>query len=109
MTPRQRKRLGPLLVICVGAAMLSWAWDYSPDPVIDFGREVYVPWRIASAHEVLYRDIQYFNGPFSPYFNAGMLNLFGASLRTLKCVNALFIALLATAIYRLALTISDEF
>ena len=36
--------------------------------MIDFGRELYVPWQLNEG-KALYRDIAYFHGPFSPYLN----------------------------------------
>src|SRR5438067_13798814 len=94
----KRNQLGAVLIALVGATMCVWTWDKSPDPVIDFGRECYVPWRI-TAGEVLYRDINYFNGPLSPYFNAGLFKLFGTSLRTLKAANVLIVAIATMLIY----------
>ena len=74
--------LGPLLVAAAGAACLYWSWDYGPDSLIDFGRELYIPWRLASG-DTLYRDLVYLNGPLSPYWNALLFQLFGVGLRTL--------------------------
>jgi hypothetical protein len=108
MTPRLRRKIGPLIVICIGSVMLSWAWDHSPQPFSGVGREIYVAWRLslpdAAHHEDLGR-----HGLFSPYFNAGIFATFSASLRTLKATNALIIALIAASIYRLATTMVDEF
>src|SRR5580765_6690871 len=105
--PFIRRFIGPLLIALAGAAMAVWTWDSCPDAIVDFGREVYVPWRLSEG-EVLYRDINYFNGPFSPYFNAAMFKLFGASLRTLKLTNLLIIALAASLLYHLIGQVSDR-
>src|SRR5262245_37697668 len=102
-----RRLVGPLLIALTGAAMALWTWDSCPDAIVDFGREVYVPWRLSEG-EVLYRDINYFNGPFSPYFNAGVFKLFGASLRTLKLTNLLIIALAAALLYHVIAQVSDR-
>jgi hypothetical protein len=47
----------------VGMAWLSWLkWC---DPIIDFGRELYIPWALCQG-KVLYKDINmFFYGPFS--------------------------------------------
>jgi hypothetical protein len=73
-----------LLDGCIWAALLglAWSWGTWPDLLVDFGRELYVPWRI-TAGEVLYRELAYFHGPLSPYFNALLFTVFGVSLRTL--------------------------
>src|SRR5437868_11709522 len=65
------------LVIGVFVFMTAWTWFGWNDPVIDFGRELYVPLKITQG-KVLYRDIAYFNGPLSPYFNALVFKVLGA-------------------------------
>jgi hypothetical protein len=95
------------LLIVAFAAMLWWTWLGWPDPVVDFGRELYVPWRL-SAGEALYRDIAYFNGPFSPYFNALMMKLFGVSLATIVTANLVILALLVAMVYRIVLLVGDR-
>lgn len=91
---------GPAIVAVVGVAAVAWGWGRRPDVLVDFGRELYVPWRLA-AGEVLYSDIAYFNGPLSPYWNAIWFRAFGASLQTLSVVNAVLLALLVALLYRL--------
>src|SRR4051794_17214899 len=76
---------GPVIVAVVFLVMIFLIWNRGPDPVLDFGREVYIPWRI-NAGQVLYRDIEYFNGPFSPYFNALVFRIFGTSLQAITTV-----------------------
>lgn len=76
------------------AALMARTWGKWPDSVVDFGRELYTPWRLSEG-DVLYRDQAWFNGPLSPYWNALMFELFGVGLRTLVWVNAaLFAAIL---------------
>ena len=50
------------------AAALSWRrWA---DVLVDFGLQLYLPWRISEG-DVLYRDVLYLaGGPLSQYFNA---------------------------------------
>ena len=59
--------------------LLAFTWRRWPDVLVDFGRELYVPWRLAEG-AILYRDVAYFNGPFSPYFNAVLFRVFGTSM-----------------------------
>src|SRR5207249_8319465 len=91
---------GPALITIAAAGMLAWSWGRWPDPVLDFGRELYVPWQLADG-KVLYEDIAYFNGPLSPYFNALWFRIFGASLRTLVYVNLAIVAWLLVVLYDL--------
>ena len=91
---------GQLLIAAVGAALLIWTWRAWPDPVVDFGRELYVPWRLAEG-ELLFRDIAWFNGPLSPYLNSLWFRLFGTGLMTLAWANlGVLIAALALS-YRI--------
>lgn len=100
--------LGPLLVAAAGIACLRWSWDYGPDSLIDFGRELYIPWRLASG-DVLYRDLVYLNGPLSPYWNALLFHLFGVGLRTLMVGNVVVSAAIGFLLYRLVTKIANRF
>src|SRR4051812_2936256 len=99
--------IGPILAAISLLAMLAWTWNVCPDPAIDYGREVYVPWRITQG-QVLYRDINYFNGPLVPYFDALLFKLFGPSIRTLKIFNAIVTMLLAAMLYCMVRAMSDD-
>jgi hypothetical protein len=81
-----------------GLAMLTWTWRASPDPLIDFGRELYVPWRLA-AGDVLYRDVAYLNGPLAPYWNSLWFRLLGPSLMALVTSNLLVLSALTSLLY----------
>ncbi len=94
-----RRPIGPTIVCVAFVALLIWTWRKLPDPLIDFGRELYVPWQLAEG-ESLYRDIAYFNGPLSPTFNAAVVRLFGVSFSTLLWTNVVLAALLTVMLYR---------
>src|SRR5262245_29784993 len=72
--------------------MADWSWGTWTDVLVDFGRELYVPWQLAQG-KVLYRDIAHFNGPLSSYVNALWFRLFGVSLRTIVLCNIAIIGL----------------
>jgi hypothetical protein len=97
---RPRRKLAaawPACVLLPLFMLLTWrSWGTWPDPLIDFGRELYVPWRMSEG-DVLYRDLAYFNGPVSPAINALWFWLFGASLHTLVVAN-LVIAVATTGV-----------
>lgn len=87
----------------LGAAFLSllaWTWGTWPDVLVDFGRELYVPWQIAQGKR-LYLDLAWFNGPLSPHWNALMFRLFGVGLHTLVWVNAVLFALILVLLHSL--------
>lgn len=78
--------------------LAAGTWGAWPDVLVDFGRELYVAWRI-SLGDVLYRDVASFYGPLSPYVNGALFRLLGASLRTLALANLVLLAA-ATALLR---------
>lgn len=99
----------PLLVIAVAAtAMLRWTWLKWTDPIIDFGREAYVPWQLLGGR-VLYRDIAYHNGPFSPYLNLVWFKLFGVSLHTLFFCNLAIAGATAGLLFVMVRRMADAF
>jgi 4-amino-4-deoxy-L-arabinose transferase-like glycosyltransferase len=83
--------LPPALLLVAAGVMLAWTWNPWADPLVDTGRELYVPWRLTEG-EVLYRDLAWFNGPLSPYCNALLFRLFGVGLDTLVRANLLLLA-----------------
>ena len=91
----------------VFAALVWWSWRKWPDPLIDFGRELYVPWQITRG-QVLYRDLASLFGPLSPYVNALWFRLFGASLLTLAICNMVIFALTIAGIHRLLRQSTDR-
>ena len=90
--------LGVVALAFVFAAAISWRrW---PDLIVDFGGQLYIPWRISNG-AVLYRDLYYFaGGPLSQYFNALLFKIFDASFLTLIVANLTFVAGTLLLIYR---------
>lgn len=89
------------------AVLVWWSWGKWLDPLIDFGRELYVPWQITRGR-VLYRDIASLFGPLSPYVNALWFQLFGVSLATLVFCNLVIFAAMVAGIYRLVRRSTDR-
>jgi hypothetical protein len=100
--------VGPLAIAGAGAAMIGWTWGTWPDPLVDFGRELYIPWQIAQG-KVLYRDIAHLNGPFSAYLNMLWFKLLGVSLRSLMMANIAIWMLLAWMLQRIFVEIGGRF
>src|SRR5438093_11717465 len=105
--PRAPGWLGPALIVAVGTGMLAWTWGKLADPLVDFGRELYVPWQLARGR-VLYADVAYLNGPLSPYLNALWFRLFGVGIRTLVLCNVALVAAIVVLLYRLVEEVSDR-
>jgi 4-amino-4-deoxy-L-arabinose transferase-like glycosyltransferase len=89
--------LGGLLALLT-VFFLHLSWRKWPDPMIDFGREVYLPWRISQG-AVLYRDLQHMYGPFSPYFNSLVFRIGGVSLGSLIAANLVIYAGILALLY----------
>ena len=97
----------PPTVVALLTALLTLTWGTWPDPIVDFGRELYTPWRLSQG-AVLYRDVAWINGPLSPYVNAVVFCLFGASLRTLVLTNVALLGVLSIFLYRVMAAISTR-
>lgn len=102
-----KKIFSPLFLISLFIALTIWSWRKWPDIMIDFGRELYLPWQI-SMGKVLYRDIGHFFGPFSQYFNAFLFTIFGPSYTTLFIVNLILLAILTIMIFKLIKVSTDK-
>ena len=86
--------------------LLSWmSWRKWPDPLIDFGQQLYVPWRL-SRGAVLYHDVSYVYGCLSVCYHAALFKIFGASLNVLLASNFLILIFLLLLVYRLFLKCS---
>jgi len=90
----------PVLLAAAFAGMLTWSWGAWPDALVDFGRELYTPWQLTQG-KVLYRDVQSFYGPLSPYVNALWFEFFGINLRTLALCNAALLAVFVWLLFHI--------
>ena len=81
--------------------LLKMTWFKWGDLIIDLGREMYVPAKLAEG-AVLYRDIFYLYGPFPPYFNALLYKIFGTNILSLVIGGILVTALTALLLYKIS-------
>jgi hypothetical protein len=81
--------------------MLIGSWQRWTQPIIDHGREMNLPARIASG-EQLYADVQFLYGPFAPYFNAAVYRVFGVRLAALHLVGGICAWIIILTIYWLS-------
>ena len=95
------------LIVGTAGVMLAWSWGTWPDVFVDFGRELYVAWRL-EVGDVLYRDIAWFNGPLSAHWNALLFRLFGTGLRTLVLGNLAVVAATLLLLYSLLSRVGDR-
>lgn len=105
-SPQEAPRVGraalPHLVVLAlaFAGLMAWTWGTWPDPMVDFGRELYVPWRMSEG-AALQRDLAWFNGPLSPHVNSLLFRVFGVGLTTLVWANALVFALTLALLHQI--------
>jgi hypothetical protein len=92
------ERLGLVALAGLTFYFLETSWRKWPDPLIDFGRECYIPWRLESG-ALLYRDVDDFYGPLSQYFNAGLFRVFGPGLMVLVAANLLIYLAIVVLLY----------
>jgi hypothetical protein len=91
---------GPAAVAIAGLAMIAWTWRTWPDPLVDYGRELYVAWQIAKGR-TLYVDLAHFNGPLAPYVNGLVVRLFGPGILVLAAANAVVAGACIAMLYAL--------
>jgi hypothetical protein len=91
---------GPALVAVLFVLLAALTWRKWADCFVDFGVQLYIPWRINQG-DVLYRDLFYMSGgPLSQYFNALLFKILGVSFSTLIWANLAFAAALVGIVYR---------
>lgn len=89
---------GVAALAALAAYFLAISWRKWPDSLIDFGRELYLPWQLSQG-AVLYRDAEDFYGPLSQYLNAALFKLFGPSMMVLVVFNLFVFAGIVASIY----------
>jgi hypothetical protein len=97
----------PLSIGIAFVILAAWSWRKWTDPIIDMGRELYVPWQITQG-KAIYRDIASLYGPFSSYVNAFFFKLFGISLTTIILCNLTILAGFTLVMYRFFKTVGDR-
>ena len=87
--------------------LLVGSWQRWTQPIVDHGREMNLPARIALG-EVLYRDVQYLYGPLAPQLNALLFSIFGIRLGVLHFAGAVCAALILFMIYHISRQFMDS-
>lgn len=85
-------------------ARMSWlGWG---EPIIDLGRDVYVPWQLR-AGRVLYRTLSYNYGPVTPYLLAGLTAILGDALKVFAWFGAAIGVTTMVALYLLGARLAN--
>lgn len=103
--PPRGSRLAALAAWISLCALGAWLFRATrgtwPDVLIDFGRELYAAWQLSQGAD-LYRDLAWFSGPLSAYWNAAWFACRGPSLAVLTAVNLGILVLAAVLAWVLA-------
>lgn len=98
--------LAHFLPLAALAGMVVLSWNRWADPLVDTGRELEVPLRLA-AGERLYADVHSYYGPLAPLLLAAGVKLFGGSLLLFVAAGIALSAASLLALVRLALRVAD--
>jgi hypothetical protein len=74
--------LGSFALVAATTALFLFSRGKWSDALVDSGNVWIIPFTIARG-DLLYRDVVYWFGPFTPYFHGSILRLFGSSFSTL--------------------------
>ena len=86
-------------MLATTAIFFAWrSWRTWPDILVDFGHELYIPWRLSEG-DALYRDLPFTMGPLSQYANSLLFRLFGASLDTLIAANFTVLTMIVVMLF----------
>jgi diacylglycerol kinase len=70
-----------LVVFLIGSSWRKWL-----DPQIDYGRELYIPWRMLEGGK-LFKDVDDLYGPLSRFIDLGLFKFFGPGMMVLAWAN----------------------
>jgi hypothetical protein len=105
---RRDSRFAFAVIAAAFLTLAAYTWRKWPEMLVDFGVQLYVPWKISTG-SVLYRDIAYLvGGPFSQYYHALLFKIFGVSFMTYAMSNLVLSVLLLLALHRLFRRASDQ-
>jgi hypothetical protein len=89
---------GIAAVCALAAYCLITSWRKWPDALIDFGRQLYLPWRLSEG-AVLQRDVEDYYGPLSQHLHALLFECFGTGMMVLVAANLVVFTGIAATLY----------
>ena len=95
-----RAAAGPAGLGVLFAGLAAATWRTWPDVLVDFGRELYLPWQVA-AGRILYVDLAHYFGPLSVYWHALLFRIWGPSYTVLVVSNLAVLLVLLGALHQL--------
>lgn len=98
MKPDRRDLWWIALIAVSFVAGLAVSWERWGNPLVDCGREMNQPLRLARG-ELLYSEVRHIYGPLSPYLNAVLFDVFQPSLGVLYADGIVTAALIIALVY----------
>jgi hypothetical protein len=98
---------GLVLFACATVVLFFVSRGRWSDAIIDSGREWIVPDALARG-DLLYRDVVYWFGPFTPYFHALFFRLFGSSFQSLALAGCFGAAGVLASLYFALRQVTDR-
>ncbi|MBI2213284.1 MAG: hypothetical protein HYU52_06525 [Acidobacteria bacterium] len=99
--------IGLAIVAAIAAFALWQSWGKWLHPLIDAGRDLYVPEQMLAGRK-LYRDILYFYPPLAPYLLAGITGIVGSSLGVYAFIGVAIGGVACSALYGIARDVSGR-
>lgn len=98
------------LVPCLGLIVLGYVYGTGlwGDLIIDYGRELYIPWAISNGKS-LYLDVMNYFGPVSSYLNAAVFYTLGVSIKSIQTFNCMLLCLQCILIHIVVVRLSGKF
>lgn len=96
-----------MLIFLNFASLTLISWKKWNDLIIDFGRELYLPYLI-SLGGTIGKDVVHIFGPFSLYFNALWFKIGGPFYTTLILINLILVLLVSYLIFKIFSNLYDE-
>ena len=78
--------LGIMSIVALSFGLLASSWRKWLDPQIDYGRELYIPWRMFTGGK-LFKDVDDLYGPLSRFVQLGLFKTFGPGMMVLAWAN----------------------
>lgn len=101
--PSRAEALSLGAIAVLAAAVLALSWKRWIEPIIDLGRDLYVPLAMVSG-ERLYADILYYYPPTTPAILAGIIAMFGSTIHVYVAIGILTALTAGAALYGIVRT-----
>jgi len=102
-----RRLIDATIIAAVGAIAIAQSWMRWLDPIVDTGRDLYIPEQLLHGVK-LYRDIVYFYPPVTPALLAAVTAVIGHTIASYVVIGLVIAAATAATIYVIALRAANE-